>query len=108
MNYLKEIAALLTHDFDSISEWEDVLKVKPTPHSFETRLYGAMVNTVTKDVWLRNDDGAWYQLQAKDRVFEHVAQSVLQRLRYLKLMRPSIAVARFDREVDCTIIENLN
>ena len=59
------------------------ITVKSSPHTVIVRIYEIDGN---KDagIWLRIGDGTWHQLEEKDRYYDMVAGSILQRLKIMK------------------------
>lgn len=57
--------------------------VKSSPHTHIVSVYGVEVNK--NHVYLLTGDGEWNQLEWTDRNYDYVANSLIQRLRYIQL-----------------------
>ena len=88
IDWIELISKTLRADFGGFVTWEDSLTVKTSPHSEIARLYGAACNLYTeREIWLLDNNGDWFRLETKDRNYEVIASSVVQRLRLLKLIK---------------------
>ena len=81
MNQLDQIKELIQ---GNQIKFESPIKVKATPHSNLVMIYEIFI-TDKGFVYLRLSDGIFHHLEAKDHNFEIVANSILQRLKILKL-----------------------
>lgn len=59
--------------------FDDAVRIKLSPHTWPINIYGVQI--VNSCVWLLNSDGDWHKLEATDRNFQPVANSIIQRLK---------------------------
>lgn len=59
------------------------ITVKSSPHNVVAIIY-EIQGEEDKGIWLRIGDGTWHQLEEKDRNYDMVANSILQRLKLKK------------------------
>ncbi len=77
MNKIEEIIKLAGEEI----KFDTPVKIKPTPHSELIGVYE--IKTRDNEVWLRIHEGTFAQLEEKDRNYDMVANSLLQRLKIL-------------------------
>jgi len=77
---MSKLTEILSH---APVKFDTPVTIKATPHSNCVRVYG-IEKTDNGEVWIRINDGSFHKLEEKDKNYEMVANSILQRLKILK------------------------
>lgn len=79
---MSKLTEILSH-LNTPVQFDTAVTVKPTPHSEVVRIYG-LEKTSEGEVMVQINDGSFHKLEEKDRNYDMVAGSILQRLKIMK------------------------
>ena len=79
---MSKIQEILSHLSDPV-QFDTPVTIKATPHSNVVRVYG-LEKTSEGEVMVQINDGSFHKLEEKDRNYDMVAGSLLQRLKLKK------------------------
>lgn len=79
---MSKIQEILSHLSEPV-KFDTPVTIKATPHSNVVRIYG-LEKTSEGEVMVQINDGSFHKLEEKDRNYDMVAGSLLQRLKILK------------------------
>ena len=79
---MTKLQEILSHLSDPVN-FDTPVTIKATPHSNVVRVYG-LEKTSEGEVMVQINDGSFHKLEEKDRNYDMVAGSLLQRLKLMK------------------------
>jgi hypothetical protein len=103
MNHLQFIIDTIAKYPDSRVMFDDGIQIKTSPHIYLFTVYGLWSGP--DGVYLLDGGGDWHGPLREDQTNAGLMiASIYQRLKAMQV-RPSVVIARYDNEVNATIVE---